>query len=129
MDIPNGWVNVGSTSDSCELYNSIHPHPPLWGLTGRRSEEESDSDEDVKDITANIMCCREPDGDKLTSLQTTVSAPVRIAESKYEQDILDKKHPVWFSRKHGYRGTTHANAVDFCKSIADMVVCPQDTYW
>mmetsp|Transcript_11472 Transcript_11472/g.25199 ORF Transcript_11472/g.25199 Transcript_11472/m.25199 type:complete len:848 (+) Transcript_11472:701-3244(+) len=129
MNIPNGWVNVGSSFDSCELYNSIHSHPPFWGLIGRHSKEELDmgEDEDVKDLTAHLMCCREP-GDKPTALRTTVSSPIPAANTSYEQDILDKKHPIWFTRKHGYHGTTHEDAAAFCKGVGDMVLCPRETY-
>ena len=129
MDVPNGWVSVGSAStDSCELYNSRNPHPPLWGLVGHRSDEELGVG-DVKDITAQIMCCREPPADdKTTPLQSTVSTPIPIATTTYEQDILDKKHPIWYSRKHGYHGNTHQEAADFCKSVSGMVLCPAETY-
>ena len=128
IDTPNGWVNVGPSSDSCELYTSIHSHPPFWGLLGRHSTENQELDEDVKDITADIMCCREPTNKKLTSLQTTVSVKAPRADTKYEQDILDKHHPIWFSRKHGYHGTTHVEASDFCASVGDFVLCPHDAY-
>lgn len=129
MDIPNGWVNVGSSSDSCELYNSIHSSPPLWGLVGRLIEGEQFLDIDVMDITADIMCCREPlEGDTTTTLQTTASSIVPVASTSYEQDILDKHHPIWFSRKHGYGGTTHEEAAAFCKGIGDMVLCPREAY-
>jgi len=128
MDSANGWVNVGLSSDSCELYNSLHDVPPLWGLLGRLSEEESGVD-DIKTITSDILCCREPPaGDETTPLQSIVSTPVPIATDSYEQDILDKKHPIWFGRKHGYHGNTHQEAADFCKSINDMVLCPEETY-
>jgi len=51
-----------------------------------------------------------------------------MATDTYEQDILDKKHPIWFGRKHGYHGNTHKEAEDFCKNINDMVLCPAKTY-
>jgi len=122
-------VNVGSSSDSCELYNSLHSAPPLWGLFDQHSDVETESGVKIKDMTAHIMCCREPPpGDKTTALQSAVSAPVPIANTIYEQDILDKKHPIWFSRKHGYHGNTYDEAADFCKSIGDMVLCAAETY-
>jgi len=130
IDIPNGWVNVGPSSDSCKLYNSIHPHPPLWGLIGRHHREDVEFDEEnVKAMTTHIMCCREPsEGDGTAALQTTLPRPVSVANTKYEQDILDNKHPVWFSRKHGYHGTTHEEAVAFCENVGNMVLCPTETY-
>jgi len=77
------------------------------------------------------MCCQEPaEGDEtVVALPTTVSAPTApIAVTNREQEILDKNHPIWFSRKHGYHGTTHAEAADFCKGIGDFVLCPAESY-
>jgi len=45
-----------------------------------------------------------------------------------EQDVMDKLHPVWFGRKHGYHGTTHREAADFCKSVGDLHLCPREAY-
>jgi hypothetical protein len=33
-------------------------------------------------------------------------------------------HPLWFGRKHGYQGTTWNDAVEFCKNVGGMSVCP-----
>lgn len=129
MDIPNGWVHVGSSPDSCKSYNSLHPTPPLWGLVGHDPGPEGKSEAQVTHVTSNLMCCSEPPaGDATTALKSVASVPVPTANTKHEQDILDKKHPIWFGRKHGYRGNTHEEAADFCKSIGDMVLCEAETY-
>jgi len=130
MDISNGWVNVGASSNVCELYNSLHPQPPRWGLIVHQSEEDLQLEEgSVESITSHIMCCREPpEGTELLLQTTTPPGPVAVASTEYEQDILDKKHPIWFSRNHGYHGTTHEEAATFCKNMGDMVLCPADAY-
>mmetsp|Transcript_5085 Transcript_5085/g.8456 ORF Transcript_5085/g.8456 Transcript_5085/m.8456 type:complete len:292 (-) Transcript_5085:99-974(-) len=72
------------------------------------------------------MCCREPpEGSELTN---SPPGPVPVVSTKHEQDILNKMHPIWFTRKHGYHGQTHEDAAAFCKNIGDMVLCPADTY-
>jgi hypothetical protein len=67
IDVPNGWVQIGS-QDTCELYNSLHPHPPIWGLNGIGNG----------DITEHVMCC--DDG------FTTIA---EAAASKPATDILN----------------------------------------
>jgi hypothetical protein len=130
---PNGGIIVGSSPDSCEFYNKIHPAPPLWGLIGQHSRDDSGSDLDIKDWTAEIVCCREPlnsdsKSSEPTSLRPMGAAEAPAATSTYEQDILDTMHPQWFGREHGYKGATHSEASAFCDSIAGMVVCPKEAY-
>ena len=113
IDVPNGWVQVGSEG-TCETYNSMHPHPPLWGLNGEGDE----------DLTAHIMCCK---GGVVTVAETVDFAnKPEIYDTPFamEQTVLDNFHPVWFQRKHGYAGTTHEESIDFCKHVDDMELCP-----
>eukprot|EP00581_Thalassiosira_minuscula_P016021 CAMPEP_0183722956 /NCGR_PEP_ID=MMETSP0737-20130205/14739_1 /TAXON_ID=385413 /ORGANISM="Thalassiosira miniscula, Strain CCMP1093" /LENGTH=1335 /DNA_ID=CAMNT_0025953203 /DNA_START=1208 /DNA_END=5215 /DNA_ORIENTATION=- len=120
LDIPNGWVQVGSydqdsTSESCVKYNSVHGTHPLWGLSGKD-----------EDLIPRIMCCKESEvGADLKDLNPT---PTGSATTHLEQEVLDLYRPVWFEEKHGYLGTTHEHAADFCKSVGDMVLCPVEAY-
>jgi hypothetical protein len=113
IDVPNGWVQVGS-QDTCEVYNALHPHPPLWGLNGQGDE----------DITQHIMCC--DDGFTTIAEQAALASrpPIYSTPTALEQKALDIYHPIWFQRKHGYDGTTHAESMDFCEHIGDMELCP-----
>lgn len=45
-----------------------------------------------------------------------------------EQNVMDKLHPQWFGRKHGYHGKSYSDAADFCKSVGDMHLCPREAY-
>lgn len=122
MDIPNGWVQIGrytldSTPNSCRTYNSLHDTPPLWGITG-----ETD-----KDLIPHIMCCKEPPNGIIGHIET-IPSPIGSANTKVEQEILEEKHPVWFSRDHGYHGKTWSLGSDFCKAIGDMTLCPASAY-
>lgn len=113
IDVPNGWVQVGS-GGTCELYNSLYPHPPLWGLNGQGDE----------DLTEHIMCC---DSGFTTVAETVdyISKPaLYTTPTAIEEHVLSKYHPVWLGRKHGYDGTTHEESMDFCKHVADMELCP-----
>ena len=38
--------------------------------------------------------------------------------------ILDVMHPLWFGKKHGWHGTTYDDAVEFCKNVRGMGLCP-----
>jgi len=124
MDSPNGWVQIGSyqkdsISNSCMKYNDLHDTPPLWGLMGNADN----------DITPHLMCCKEPPNHFIEGMDTSPeSAVVAVATTEYEQQVLEENHPVWFGRKHGYHGTTHSEAVDFCKAVSDMVLCPLTAY-
>jgi hypothetical protein len=114
IDIPNGWVQVGSV-DTCELYNAMHPHPPLWGLNG-----EGDSD-----VTEHIMCCDSGFTTTAEAAQSASQTSLYDTPTVKEQDVLYNFNPVWLQRKHGYAGTTHEEALDFCKHISDnMELCP-----
>ncbi len=130
MKIPNGWVNVGTPDNTCKLYNSIHPHPPLWGLASRHFEKDSKFDEDnVKVMTTHIMSCRKPsDREERVTFQTSLAEPVTTTDMKYERDILGKMHPIWFLRKYSYHSRTHDEAVAFCESIVNMVLCPAEAF-
>lgn len=113
IDVPNGWVQVGSV-DTCQLYNSLHPHPPLWGLEGEGNEE----------ITQHIMCCNDLFTTANEALYLANKEPLYTTPTAAEQTALDRYHPYWMQRKHGYAGTTHVEAADFCKHISDMKLCP-----
>ena len=120
IDAPNAWVQIGSyeknsINNSCMKYTSLHTTPPLWGLLG----------DDTTDWTPHIMCCKEPDNHIIPGMEPM---EVAVATSKIEQEVLAQMDPVWFSSKHGYSGTTHQDAVAFCKSIGDMSLCPKTAY-
>lgn len=137
IDSPNQWVELSSRG-VCELYSSLYGFPPLWGLTGEGNE----------DITTNILCCKEPieDTSKVpssdTSLQTQAESASKVEDpetevyevaaksvstsalTNAEQGVLDAMHPLWFGKKHGWQGTTYDDAVEFCKNVGGMGVCP-----
>ena len=138
LDSPNSWI-----SNLCVKYSSLHNSPPYWGLTGGA----------ITDMTPQIMCCREPDDHAIAGM---MSMDVAIAKTKAEEEIMEEWDPVWFSAKHGYRGkyellpyhmnrhllrshpsylcsfpfsgTSYQDAINFCKNIADMVLCPKKAY-
>jgi hypothetical protein len=137
IDSPNQWVELSSRG-VCELYSSLFGSPPEWGLTGEGNE----------DITTNILCCKEPieDTDEGTSSETSQQAQAESASkaedldaevyqvaaksvstsalTNAEQSVLDVMHPLWFGKKHGWHGTTYDDAVEFCKNVGGMSVCP-----
>lgn len=126
MDIPNGWVQIGdaknSISNSCVQYNLSHDTPPWWGISGK-----SDTD-----MTPRIMCCKEPSDGVINEHALSDGIPsslsVATAKTDTEQKILEEMNPVWFGRRHGYRGTTLDEAAGFCKNIGNMVLCPRTAY-
>jgi len=121
------------------LHSSLYGSPPEWGLTGEGNEE----------MTRNIVCCKEPTesfktNEGATSQQATSSTSLPAEDEETaadtsaevagssgsssltsaEQSVLDVMHPLWFGRKHGYQGTTYDDAVEFCKNVGGMKVCP-----
>jgi len=121
MDGPNSWVQIGSyeknsVEHACMKHSSLNNFPPSWGLIEDDSTEKS----------PHIMCCKEPDNHFLAGMEANVQTAV--AKTKHEQDVLGDMNPVWFGRKHGYKGTTHEDASAFCKNVADMVLCPKSAY-
>jgi len=113
MDSANGWVQIGH-KDTCTKYADMKPHPPMWGLSGKESEA----------ITPHIKCCDEPEGSGL--LQEEVVDILQMTQT--EEIILSTMHPMWFGRKHGYHGTTHEESEIFCRTVADMHLCPIEAY-
>merc|ERR1712238_165302 len=71
VDSANGWVQIGS-KDTCMKYNDLHPHPPMWGLTGKSGEA----------ITPNILCCEEPGGSKTEYEKVEDVGPLTKEESR-----------------------------------------------
>jgi len=122
VDVPNGWVSIG-TEQTCVPYNAFNPYPPEWGMTGRGNEE----------MTRFIMCCHEPEeGFGLHSMDEEqmhiVGLDVKAERSDAEQRIMDRYHPAWFGRRHGYKGTTHENADEFCNNVGKKRLCPLEAY-
>jgi hypothetical protein len=133
IDTPNQWVQLSSRG-VCELHSSLYGSPPEWGLTGEHNEE----------MTRNIVCCKEPEDsfddagdDSSEQVEDSASSQTEVYETKdtpessiatsltsAEQSVLDIMHPHWFGRKHGYQGTTWNDAVEFCKNVGGMSVCP-----
>jgi len=111
MDAPNSWVQIGKVA-TCQKYNDIHSHPPLWGIT----------DEDSESFTRNLLCCEEP-----YETESSLVKPFSPLTDK-EEVALNHLHPVWFSRSHGYHGTTHEEAELFCNSVVGMRLCPIEAY-
>jgi len=122
IDVPNGWVSVGP-EETCMPYNSYNPVPPKWGITGEGSEE----------VTRQIMCCREPeDGFGIQLIDESYVAvdvdTISTDRSELEQSIMDHYHPVWYTRKHGYKGTSIEEAETFCENVAGKKLCPLAAY-
>ncbi|KAL3801043.1 hypothetical protein HJC23_002336 [Cyclotella cryptica] len=117
IDVPNGWVQVGP-QDTCELYNSLHPHPPIWGLNGNGDG----------DLTKHVMCCDDGFTTIAESAALANQPPIYSTPTAMEQKVLDHYHPIWLQRKHGYDGTTVEESMDFCQHVADMELCPIDAY-
>ena len=119
MNSANSWVQLGK-ENTCELYSDIEGQPPAWGLSGEGSEA----------FTRNIACCLdlEEGGEEAA---TTPDESIYVTPEEFteaEQLILDGLHPLWFGRDHGYLGTTHDEAVEFCGNIAHMDLCPIEAY-
>ena len=95
----------------------------MWGVNrhvGVQKETEIDH-------SPHIMCCKPPLNGELSSSEhiiqpsksevsnnvsedETTAKPDEITSEvtgAKEKDILDKLHPVWFGRKHGYHGKTY----------------------
>jgi hypothetical protein len=124
MSIPNGWVSIGP-DNTCMPYNAYNPVPPEWGLTGEGNEE----------ITRHIMCCAEPEAGSGIYLSEVVSDGLEydtaadvtsLQRSEAEQSIMDEYHPVWYSHRQGYHGTTIEEAEFFCNNVAGKTLCPLD---
>ena len=67
--------------------------------------------------------------------QTGVSLPTEIYTDE-RQDmfyLIEEAYiPIWFDRESGWNGSTHAEAMEFCKSVDDsslvFVPCPHNVY-
>jgi len=110
LDARNGWVQIGnyeknSTSQGCMEYSSSYEHPPPWRLVGHAT-----------------MCCKEVEG-----MYAPEYSPVSVAKTKSELEVMDRTHPVWFTRNHGYNGSSHAEATAFCNNNG-MVLCSVGSY-
>ena len=110
INIANGWVQIG-TDATCMPYNSLNSFPPEWGLTGSNKAE-----------TSHIMCC-EPDENWIPADQVA-KVTLSSAPSEIDKMAMDMFKPIWFERKHGWNGGSHADAEKFCNNIGDMELCP-----
>lgn len=111
IDTTNGWVQIGSfeknsIDNECMKYNSLNDNPPLWGLLA----------DDAVDRSPHIMCCKEPVNHVIDGMEVLTAA---VAETKFEQDILEELNPVWFSTKHGYHGM-FSSRIYYCSSLVHI---------
>jgi len=114
IDAPNSWVQIGETNP-CFKYNSLEPHPPIWGLSGKGNEQ----------FSRYIYCCDkgeygEQNDESKVDLSMSLSMP--------EELIIDSARPIWFGRKHGYHGTSHEEAELFCRAVGQFHLCPAEAY-
>ncbi|KAL7546666.1 hypothetical protein ACHAWF_009999, partial [Thalassiosira exigua] len=115
IDAANGWVSVGP-DNTCTTYSATHPAPPKWGVTGDGHEA----------ITREILCCREEEFRLDQALPTDFDVAAERSDS--EQAVMDAHHPIWYDIRHGYHGSTHQSAEDFCTNIAGKRLCPLVAY-
>ena len=115
INIPNGWLQIGP-DETCMPYNSLNPFPPEWGLTGENKEE-----------TLHIMCC-ETDDPNWTPQDQISNIVVSSALSEIDKMAMDMFKPIWYGRKHGWKGGSHNDAEKFCNNIGDKAVCPSVGY-
>lgn len=71
------------------------------------------------------MCCIPGSPDTAYASAPTIE---KKAATKAEQDVIDKHAPVWYSRQHGYFGTTHKEAAEYCDAVGHKVLCPRSAY-
>jgi len=121
IDAPNGWVSVGP-SNTCLPQNALNP-PPEWGLTGMGSEE----------FTRHILCCTEPENGLGIPIldEKPILDPgfdVSVERSAAEMAVMDFFHPIWYERRHGYHGGSHADAELFCAYVGGQRLCPVEAY-
>ena len=121
-DSENDWVQVSQHSadaigKSCVRYSSVVDHLG----TPRMDNEE---------LTSEIYCCKvQPDEEEETNedVVTTIDEVVAIQpiEQEYQSTALKYK-PLWFSRDSGWIGKTYLQALAFCASAKNMIICPYD---
>lgn len=94
----------------------------MWGLTGDGNEE----------ITRHIMCCHEPEDGLGIHLEDLPALDrefdVSEERSSAEMAVMNYFHPVWYSSKHGYKGTSHADAEEFCRTVGGKRLCRLEAY-
>jgi len=136
----NWWVDIG-TNSPCELFEYLYPKEikaetddvqahPEWGITGIGNER----------ITQHVMCC---DADMvksaLGSLNEEYSTADEIGQVKNileaeefmveTEPQLEKLNPMWFHRESSdWKGSTYADAVDYCERTKNMRLCPYTAY-
>ncbi len=110
INVANGWIQSGP-EDTCMPYNSLNSFPPEWGLTGGNKLE-----------TLNIMCCEADDN--WVPADQIANVAVSSAPSVLDKAAMDHFKPIWYGRKHGWKGSTHQDAEKFCNNIGDLQICP-----
>ena len=110
------------------------------------------------DITQNILCCldvhRTGTLDPLTEwgaddLEDHVEGAITLEatsntflglkdasselkpdmdEQKRERTVIAAFHPIWFSKSHGWSGSSYEDGILFCESYNHMVLCPYAAY-
>lgn len=80
-----------------------------------------------------ILCCHEPeDGFGIALLdERPIIDPnfdVGVERTSSELAVMDVFHPLWYGRRHGYHGGSHADAERFCRNVGWKRLCPEAAY-
>ncbi|KAL3823016.1 hypothetical protein ACHAXA_005204 [Cyclostephanos tholiformis] len=115
----NDWVMIGPGNDVCRTYMSVHYDNPIWGLTGKDSEE----------MTQAIVCCRKATASAASSQNETVASATSDSGTGGEVTTT-QLYPVWYDRSTGWEGRTYDEAVSFCESLGsgEHQLCNYETY-
>ena len=110
-DMRNDWVQIGS-ANICVRFSEEYPNPPSWGETGAGSEG----------IATSVVCC-----DYSTKNGGKDKYTVDYDETQYFYSEVSRTYkPRWFDRTSGWSGHTYLEAVAFCDTTENHVLCPYD---
>jgi len=82
-------------------------------------------------ITRHVLCCS---GDVTSIEPNKKGVQINLSESKAAQDYeaAESFNPKWYDRSSssGWKGTTYAEAVEFCQAVDDatQTLCPYEVY-
>ena len=150
-DVDNAWVQLGH-ENSCVEWSHANPGPPSWGETGVGNEEitrhiaccnappmstlsTSFPSSTPTSTPSTALPTATPTIAPSTALPTatptfapTTLAPTGLLLTEQEQAAKEVYDAKWYGRDDGYLGTTHTDAITFCKQIPRMKLCPLMAY-
>mmetsp|Transcript_32610 Transcript_32610/g.68553 ORF Transcript_32610/g.68553 Transcript_32610/m.68553 type:complete len:774 (+) Transcript_32610:210-2531(+) len=104
-----------------------------WGKQGLGDEDNHVEADDTKETTDSAVVNIAEDSNAESEKNpnegnVAIMSEDNVSSQKREKAVIAAFQPIWFSSAHGWSGTSYEDAILFCESYNNMVLCPYAGY-